>query len=137
MDWTVVGATELREISKYGKNLGRNIFKILSYDNWYHLCLLLCKSRKQKHVTLFLVIIILYIGIEMCKKIIHFHRFLIRSLQMKSFVYFCAYPKIIADKPKLAPKRLLQNALEFCKINYFPLYLESSEGRKTRGFFTQ
>ena len=54
---------------------------------------------------------------------------------MKSFVYFCAYPKIIADKPKLAPKRLLQNALEFCKINYFPLYLESSEGRKTRGFF--
>ena len=71
----------------------------------------------------------------MCKKIIHFHRFLIRSLQMKSFVYFCAYPKIIADKPKLAPKRLLQNALEFCKINYFPLYLESSEGRKTRGFF--
>ena len=83
----------------------------------------------KKPVTFFLVIIILYIGIEMCKKIIHFHRFLIRSLQMKSFVYFCAYPKIIADKPKLAPKRLLQNALEFCKINYFPLYLESSEGR--------
>ena len=46
--------------------------------------------------------------------------------------------KSLLTSPNWHPK--VQNALEFCKINYFPLYLESSEGQgKARRifFFTQ